>query len=87
MSSRLRRRGFIHAAGAFALTPALAGSKPRDWPPDEGGGAPKLCLGTGANADEKEMRRIRQIGVDYVLMGHVLQAGQGSPTWQNSVSF
>jgi mannonate dehydratase len=69
MSTRLRRRGFIHAAGAFALSPAVARSAPGDWPPAEGQGTPKLCLGTGANADEKEMRRIRQIGVGHVLMG------------------
>jgi mannonate dehydratase len=69
MRSPLPRRGFLHAAGAFALSPALAKSFPRDWPPAEGPGVPKICLGTGANASEKEMRRLRQIGVDHVLMG------------------
>ena len=73
MSSRLHRRGFLRAAGAAALAPVLsparAGSAPGDWPPAEGPGTPRLCLGTGANADEREMRRIRQIGVDHVLMG------------------
>jgi mannonate dehydratase len=73
MTARLHRRGFLQAAGvaalAPALTPALARSAPREWPPAEGPGTPRLCLGTGSNADEKEMRRIRQIGVDHVLMG------------------
>jgi mannonate dehydratase len=69
MSSKLPRRGFIHAAGTFALSPALTGSAPREWPPAEGDGTPKLCLGTDANASEKEMRRFKQIGVDHVLMG------------------
>ncbi len=69
MSSRLPRRSFIHAAGTFALSPALVRSAPRDWPPTEGLGTPKLCLGTGANTTEKEMRGFRQIGVEHVLMG------------------
>ena len=68
MTHRLPRRSFVHAAGAFALSPALARSAPRDWPPAETG-TPKLCLGTGANATDKEMRRLRQIGVDHALMG------------------
>ncbi len=74
MSTRLRRRAFLRATGAAALapavSPALALSAERsEWPPAEGPGTPRLCLGTGATADEKEMRRIRQIGVDSVLMG------------------
>jgi len=69
MTSRLPRRSFIHATGAFALAPTLARSAPRGWPPAEGGGTPKICLGLGASASEKEMRRLRQIGVDHVLMG------------------
>jgi len=69
VTSSLPRRGFFHAAGAFALSPALARSVSRDWPPAEGAGTPRLCLGAGAAADEKEMRRILQIGVDHVLLG------------------
>jgi mannonate dehydratase len=69
MSTRLPRRSFIHAAGTFALVPTAARSAPRDWPPTEGSGTPKICLGADAKADEKEMRRLRQIGVDHVLMG------------------
>jgi mannonate dehydratase len=69
MTSRLPRRSFLHATGAFALAPALARSASASWPPAEGEGVPKICLGTGAIADEKEMRRLKQIGVDHVLMG------------------
>lgn len=39
------------------------------WPVSEGPDTPKLCLGGSWNADEKQMRHIKQIGVDYVLMG------------------
>jgi len=70
MSQKLPRRSFFGAAGAFALTPSLARSVAAyDWPPSEGPGTPRLCLGTGANMDEKQMRRFRQIGIDHVLMG------------------
>jgi len=68
------RRSFFSTAGAFAASPSLAnaaGSRPssREWPPAEGALTPKLCLGAGATADPREMRRIRQIGVDHVIMG------------------
>ncbi len=69
MTSRLPRRSFIHATGAFALAPALGRSATEAWPPAEGDGVPKICLGVGANADESGMRRLKQIGVDHVLMG------------------
>jgi len=70
MSQKLPRRRFFGAAGAFALTPSLARSTAAsDWPPGEGHGTPKLCLGTGASSDERQMRRFRQIGIDHVLMG------------------
>jgi hypothetical protein len=70
MSQKLPRRNFLGAAGAFALTPSLARSAAAsDWPPSEGQGTPRLCLGTGPSADEKQMRRFRQIGIDHVLMG------------------
>jgi mannonate dehydratase len=39
------------------------------WPVKEREDTPKLCMATSFNADEKGMRRIKQIGVDYVLMG------------------
>jgi hypothetical protein len=71
MRSGVSRRGFVQAAGALALAPPLAtaNASTRDWPPAEGEGTPKLCLGIGSNADAKRMRRLKQIGVDHVLMG------------------
>ncbi len=67
--SPLPRRSFFHAAAAFAALPALSRSAGRDWPPSEGKETPKLCLGIGSSADEKQMRRFKQIGIDHVLMG------------------
>ncbi len=40
-----------------------------NWPIIAGENAPKLCVGCSRTADAKEMQRIKQIGVDYVLMG------------------
>jgi mannonate dehydratase len=38
------------------------------WPVKESADTPKLCMPTSFTADEKGMRRIKQIGIDYVLM-------------------
>ena len=38
------------------------------WPIKESADTPKLCLATSINADVKGMRRIKQVGIDYVLM-------------------
>jgi mannonate dehydratase len=65
----LDRRSFARAAGAFALAPGARRAAASGWPPHEGEGTPKLCLGIGANADAAEMRRFKQVGVDHVLMG------------------
>ncbi len=35
----------------------------------EASGTPRVCLGVAANLDEAGMRRVKQIGVDYVLTG------------------
>ncbi len=40
-----------------------------EWPITIGPDAPKLCVGISRDADEKQMRQIKQIGVDHVLMG------------------
>lgn len=40
-----------------------------EWPLKANPIAPKLCVGVSMDADEKTMRRIKQLGVDYVLMG------------------
>jgi mannonate dehydratase len=43
--------------------------KTAEWPVTEGPETPKLCVGGSINADEKQMQIIKQMGVDYVLMG------------------
>lgn len=40
-----------------------------EWPITFGLNEPKLCVGLSRNATIEEMRRVKQIGVDYVLMG------------------
>ncbi len=51
----------------------LAGAVPAAaadaWPPAEGAHTPRICLGVGPDTDEAGLRRLKQIGVDYVLMG------------------
>ncbi|MGE0886784.1 MAG: mannonate dehydratase [Blastocatellales bacterium] len=73
MKTRLSRRNLLKAAGAAAIVPAIeapmiASTQKASWPPDETG-APKICLGVRGDADAALMRRVKQIGVDYVLMG------------------
>ncbi|MCS6951300.1 MAG: mannonate dehydratase [Bryobacterales bacterium] len=58
----------MQAACAAALAPAVASGAGRPWPVLEGAETPKLCLGVSPNLDAAGMRRIKQIGVDYVLM-------------------
>ena len=56
--------------GASAQTPPAASYPPRfRGMPGDGPGRPRICLGSGANADEAQMRRLKQIGVSHVLMG------------------
>ncbi|MGH9839854.1 MAG: mannonate dehydratase, partial [Blastocatellia bacterium] len=63
------RREIIKAASASALlAPAMTAAQTKSWPPAETG-APKICLGVRGDLDEAGMRRVKQIGVDYVLMG------------------
>lgn len=69
MNSDLTRRTMMKAAGATALVPSVLPGARADWPPVESPQTPKLCLGISPGANETVMRRIRQIGVDYVLMG------------------
>ena len=69
MTPNLSRREMMKAAGAAALvTPAFAAAQNKPWPPAETG-VPKICLGLQGEVDAARMRRIKQIGVDYVLMG------------------
>jgi mannonate dehydratase len=74
MLPALSRRQMIKALGTSSFLPALeppaAGViQAVSWPPLEGAGTPKICLGVRPDIDEKGMRQIKQIGVDYVLMG------------------
>src|SRR5919198_3806801 len=69
MRSDLSRRTILGAMGTAMLPPAVMPGAEVSWPPAEGPNAPKICLGIPAGADEAAMRRVKQIGVDYVLMG------------------
>ena len=71
---RLTRRGMIQTAAAAAVAPAVAAPVRRPWPIVEGPDTPKLCLGMwdgGGDPKQPEigMRRIKQLGVNYVLGG------------------
>ena len=73
MSARVPRRTILHAMGAAALAstaPAIRAQNPPRFArmPPEGRDTPKICLGY-VPADDASIRRVRQIGVDYVLMG------------------
>lgn len=63
------RRGMLQAAGAAALAPAALKGAAASWPPPLGPGTPKICVGLGGNATDADFRKLKQIGVDYVLMG------------------
>ena len=74
MRSGLNRRDVLKAIGA----PAVAASLPLRFAeaeptfsrmPAEGKDTPKICLGFWGPVDEPGMRRVKQIGVDYVLTG------------------
>lgn len=85
MTTNLSRREMMQAAGAVALTAgsvpvkASEGNASRrhyeQWPIVEGPDTPKLCLGSGDGGQVPEgqpdngSRRIKQLGVDYVLGG------------------
>jgi mannonate dehydratase len=74
MKSRVSRRKLLQAMGTAAIAassrPLQAQTRPTfAGMPAEGTGTPKICLGVAATLDEDGMRRIKQIGVDYVLSG------------------
>ena len=68
MSSKYSRRRIVQTAAAAALAPAVPLVAQVSWPPSRSA-TPNICLGTSPTLDEKGMRALRQIGVDYVLMG------------------
>jgi mannonate dehydratase len=68
------RRDVLKGIGAPAIAaslplPRVEGAPPFSRMPAEGPGTPKVCLGFYGPADEAGMRRVKQIGVDYVLTG------------------
>ena len=55
---------------ATAMAPAVVAAATKRWPLVEGPDTPKLCLGIpGGPMDDAGMRRVKQMGVDYVLSG------------------
>ena len=73
MRSGLSRRELLQLAGA-AICAAPAAARAQTTPtfagmPAEGRDTPKICLGYWGTVDEPGMRRVKQIGVDYVLTG------------------
>ena len=79
MNSVLSRRKIIQTMGAAALSRSVVPAAVATWRRAEGHGTPKLCLDLSAgNPDEAAMRRVKQLGVNEVLMG-----GQRIP-WEES---
>ena len=79
-SESFPRRQVLQLLGGVALMPSgpaattapVAGPAPApafDRMPAEGPHTPKICLGAGAATDVAGMRRLKQIGVNAVLMG------------------
>jgi mannonate dehydratase len=73
---RVTRRQLLQAIGAGSLVPPpklsanqSASSGRFSRMPVESADTPKICLGFYGPVDEKSMRRVKQIGVDYVLTG------------------
>jgi len=69
MKSNFSRRSMLKTAGAAAFAPAALSAARVEWPPAEGPGTPKICLGMPVSVDAAGMRGLKQIGVDYVLSG------------------
>ncbi|MGH9674519.1 MAG: hypothetical protein ACRD44_15170, partial [Bryobacteraceae bacterium] len=76
MKNRLSRRTMMQASGAAAVGPAVLSAAQVAWPPAQGANTPRICLGSGGGgqggddaAFAASMRRLKQISVDYVLMG------------------
>jgi mannonate dehydratase len=81
--ARISRRRFMESVGATALAGSVASiTSAREAQVERrrasGRVTPKICLGSSSRASDSDMRRIKQLGVDDVLMG-----GPGMP-WQES---
>src|SRR4051812_30825822 len=67
MHPNLSRRELIETVAGTALLPALSSAAEIAQPSDH---VPKICLGIGRNLiNDAGIRRVKQLGVDYVLMG------------------
>src|ERR1035438_2174413 len=95
MNRNLSRRNLIQAAGATAFAPAIttftpatmsAAPPPSQWPIIEGPNTPHLALGNGR--DEASVRRVKQLGITYVMglggvgLGPPGGRGQNQLPWQ-----
>jgi mannonate dehydratase len=74
MRAVISRRQVLQTLGAAAMASAVpsaaqAARQAFARMPPEGKDTPKICLGYWGTADEAGMRRVKQIGVDYVLTG------------------
>ena len=74
MPSLMDRRRLLQTLGAaLVLAPRAARAAqghPASWRmPVEEPGTPKICLGFYMPVEDASIRRVKQIGVDYVLMG------------------
>jgi len=71
---RVSRRRFITGISAAAIAGSTASATSARGaqagrPQAPGRGAPSICMGLSSRASEADMRRIKQLGVDHVLMG------------------
>ena len=69
MNASFSRRRMIQALGAAAAPAAMSSPAAGDGMRDEGRDTPKLCMNISeAGLTDAGMRRIKQLGVNYVLM-------------------
>ncbi len=75
VENQLSRRNVIGGIGAVALALSGRAQSTAEQHTAEGEGLPKICLEAGAGGlaagalDDAGMRRVKQLGVDYVVMG------------------
>jgi len=69
LSAALSIGGLSNCAASNKKKSKNATPKLIKWPVTEGPDTPKLCVGGSIFTDEKQMQLIKQMGVDYVLMG------------------
>ena len=74
MPGNCSRRNMLKLAGAAAITPAVVGytteesfAKSTEWPPVVGPDVPKICLSLSSNANESQVRRVKQLGITHVM--------------------